>query len=76
MFSEKTIFIDDEKRNEDIFTRRKMTFIMNALEDGWSVKKINHSYVFSKKHENKREVFLDSYLEKFIEYNMKEKGLQ
>jgi hypothetical protein len=53
-----------------------MTFIMNALEDGWSVKKINHSYVFSKKHENKREVFLDSYLEKFIEYNMKEKGLQ
>jgi|694.fasta_scaffold04390_16 hypothetical protein len=76
MFSEKTIFIDEEKRNEDIFTRRKMTFIMNALEDGWSVKKINHSYVFSKKHENKREVFLDSYLEKFIEYNMKEKGLQ
>jgi len=76
MFSEKTIFIDEEKRNEDIFTRRKMTFIINALEDGWSVKKINHSYVFSKKHENKREVFLDSYLEKFIEYNMKEKGLQ
>jgi hypothetical protein len=76
MFSEKTIFIDEEKRNEDIFTRRKMIFIMNALEDGWSVKKINHSYVFSKKHENKREVFLDSYLEKFIEYNMKEKGLQ
>jgi len=51
----------------------KMIFIMNALENGWSVKKISaedatkgYSYVFSKKHENRREVFLESYLEKFI----------
>lgn len=43
-----------------------MIFIMNAIESGWSVKKHQDSYVFTKKHENKREVFMDSYLEKFV----------
>jgi len=49
---------------------QKMTFIMNALEKGWSVKKNNDSYIFTKKHENRKEVFMESYLEKFIVTNM------
>ena len=49
---------------------QKMKFIMNALENGWSVKKIEDQYIFTKKHEGKREVFMADYLEKFIENNM------
>jgi len=50
-------------------TFHKMIFIMNAIEQGWSVKKINQSYIFTKKHENKKEVFQEDYLEKFVESN-------
>jgi len=50
---------------------QKMIFIMNALDDGWSVKKTQDKYIFSKKHENKVEVFQDEYLATFILQNMK-----
>ena len=36
---------------------QKMVFINNALEDGWSVKKKENSYIFTKKHENRQEIF-------------------
>lgn len=45
---------------------QKMIFITNAIHDGWSVKKKDDRYIFSKKHENKKEVYDKSYLEKFI----------
>ena len=48
----------------------KMTFIMNAIDSGWTVKKHEDSYVFTKKHENKREVFMENYLEKFVINNI------
>lgn len=48
----------------------KMNFIMNALDKGWSVKKKDGSFIFSKKHEGKKEVFMEDYLEKFITDNM------
>lgn len=45
-----------------------MMFLYSAIEDGWKVKKNNdtNNYVFSKKHENKREIFHCDYLEKFV----------
>jgi len=49
---------------------QKMIFIMNALEKGWSVKKSGESYIFIKKHENRKEIFMESYLEKFILSNI------
>ena len=49
---------------------QKMIFIHNALDKGWSVKKINNLYIFTKKHENKKELYLDNYLKKFIKENM------
>ena len=55
----------------DIITFQKMNFIMNAIETGWSVKKSDDNYIFTKKHEGKREVFMSDYLEKFIDKNMK-----
>ena len=50
---------------------QKMIFIMNALNDGWSVKKSQDKYIFSKKHENKIEVFQEEYLATFILQNMR-----
>jgi hypothetical protein len=45
---------------------KKMLFITNALEQGWSVKKSVDSYIFTKKHENRREIFQENYLENFL----------
>jgi hypothetical protein len=47
----------------------KMAFIDNALENGWSIKKHKESYVFTKKHEGKKEMFSDSYLSTFVKDN-------
>ena len=55
----------------DMITFQKMNFIMNAIETGWTVKKNDDNYIFSKKHEGKREVFMSDYLEKFIDKNMR-----
>jgi hypothetical protein len=49
---------------------QKIIFIINALNQGWTIKKSEESYVFTKKHEGKKEVFQSEYLEKFIESNL------
>lgn len=49
---------------------QKMMFIMNALDFGWTIKKSNDSYIFTKKHEGKKEVFHENYLESFIKTNL------
>lgn len=60
------LIMDREKR----LLQYKKDFIYNALDDGWSVVKKQDYYIFKKKHEERKEVFLDSYLTKFIERNM------
>jgi len=62
MNSDKTLQIDTIKLH-------KMAFLYNALEEGWKIKKKGDVYIFTKNHENKKEVFLDNYLKKFIEQN-------
>jgi hypothetical protein len=49
---------------------QKMIFLYNALEDGWSIKKINDSYIFSKKLEGKKEIFQEDYLLRFMKSNI------
>jgi|LauGreStaDraftv2_3_1035109.scaffolds.fasta_scaffold64115_2 hypothetical protein len=49
---------------------QKMVFIMNALNQGWKIQKSEESYIFTKKHEGKREIFKSDYLEKFIDSNL------
>ena len=46
--------------------QNKMRFLMNALNDGWSVKKRNDRYIMTKRHENRREVFEEEFLEDFV----------
>ena len=48
----------------------KMVFLFNALETGWTIKKKGDAYIFSKNHEGKKEVFLDSYLKRFMQQNL------
>ena len=50
----------------------KMYFIYNSLENGWTVKKhpTKDVYIFTKNHGGKKEVYLDSYLRRFMEDNL------
>jgi len=48
----------------------KINFIYKAIEDGWSIKKINNTYIFKKRHENKKKYISEEFLRKFIlKYN-------
>ena len=49
---------------------QKMLLLFNAIEEGWTVKRKNESYVFTKNHENRKEVLQDSYLLKFMKTNL------
>jgi hypothetical protein len=48
---------------------QKMVLLFNAINDGWSIKKHNDSYIFKKNHEGKKEIFHDSYLLTFMKGN-------
>jgi len=48
---------------------QKMVFLYNTIENGWTVRKYKDAYIFTKKHENRKEIFQSDYLEKFIETN-------
>jgi hypothetical protein len=54
----------------DYIKFKKMLLIYNALEEGWTIKKKNDSFIFEKKHEGKKEILLDSYLERFMKSNL------
>ena len=65
------ISIDNlEILKKDNIKLQKMLFLYNALQDGWCVKKLKESYIFTKKHENKQQVFEESYLLDFMKTNM------
>ena len=44
----------------DSLKLQKMILLYNALEDGWSIKHKDNSYIFTKKHENKKKVFMEA----------------
>jgi hypothetical protein len=54
----------------DAIKFQKMLLLYNTIEQGWSVKKRNGSYVFTKNHENKKEILDDSYLMKFMKSSL------
>ena len=57
---------DLENVKIDSIQFQKMMLLYNAIESGWSVKKRNESYVFTKNHEGKKEIFSDIYLSTFM----------
>lgn len=58
--------INNEQKN-DIYL---MIFLMNTLENGWSIRKKNEEYVFRRKHEKQTEIYSDEYLVHFLKSNM------
>jgi hypothetical protein len=54
----------------DAIKFQKMLLLYNTIEQGWSVKKRDDSYVFTKSLENKKEVLDDAYLLKFMKTNL------
>jgi hypothetical protein len=62
--------LENENVKVDIIKFQKMMLLYNSIEQGWSVKKKGGSYVFTKQHENKKEVLEDSYLLKFMRANL------
>lgn len=63
------------KLDIDNHTLQKMVFIYNALEQGWDIKKNEDKYIFSKKHEQKKEIYLDGFLRRFLETNINLKNI-
>ena len=63
---------DLEKDNikVDAIKFQKMLLLFNSKDNGWSVKKKGETYVFTKPHENKKEVLEDSYITKFMKTNL------
>jgi hypothetical protein len=56
----------------DFIKYKKIMFINNAIESGWTIKKKNDAYIFTKKHEGKKEIYSDNYLKKFLNENIAE----
>jgi hypothetical protein len=68
--------------NKKVYTEKKlfskMVFIMNALEQGWKVKKIrnkDNKYIFYKKNDDTKDVKSESFLELFVNDNMSAENL-
>ena len=72
------IYLDNSNYDFDKIKLSKMSFIYNAINDGWTVEKqLNNNdekYIFKKKHENKKEIFSNNFLEKFINKNLNNKN--
>jgi hypothetical protein len=62
--------LENDNIKVDAIKFQKMLLLFNSIEHGWSVKKKGDSYVFSKPHENKKEVLEDSYIMKFMKTNL------
>jgi hypothetical protein len=61
--------IDEKQIEFDNLKFKKMIFLYNALDNGWSIKKRKDSYIFTKNHEGKKEVFDENYLAMFMKDN-------
>ena len=65
------IDLDSNMINIDNIKLKKMLFLYNALENGWSIKKKNDYYIFNKKHGGEKEIYLDKYISTFVKENFK-----
>jgi len=63
------IKIEDKEIEIDKIKFQKMCFLYNALDNGWSIKKRKDSYIFTKNHEGKKEIFDEKYLSIFMKEN-------
>jgi hypothetical protein len=69
------ISIPSHDLNLDPTLLKKMCFLYNALDSGWSIKKKDKSYIFTKKHEGKTQVFEETFLSSFMKDNFNFKNI-
>ncbi len=62
--------INEKQIEIDKLKFKKMIFLYNALDNGWSIKKRKDSYIFTKNHEGKKEIFDENYLSIFMKDNL------
>ena len=62
--------LENENIKVDVIKFQKMLLLFNSIEQGWTVKKKHSAYIFTKPHENKKEVLEDSYLLKFMKSSL------
>jgi len=64
--------MDLNEKNIDYNDIQKMVFIFNALNDGWSVRKINdNKFELLKDNEKiRKEIVLEDCIKKYIKYNI------
>ena len=60
----------ENQTKHDTVTLQKMSFIYNAIQTGWTVKRLDDKYIFSKKHEGKKDVYSENYLKSFVRNNL------
>tara|TARA_B100000575_G_C23142410_1_gene665299 strand:+ start:7218 stop:7454 length:237 start_codon:yes stop_codon:yes gene_type:complete len=65
-------FETEKLQNIDLHNIYKMTFIYNAVLNGWTVKKLkNNNFEFSNNNEElKKEFYLDNFIKDFVQSNM------
>jgi hypothetical protein len=66
MIENQKIDINSELKNK-IYV---MHFVMNTLENGWTIRKKDDNFIFRKKHKNRDEVYSDDYLINFLKINI------
>ena len=54
------------RNNIDTITFHKMVLIYNALNDGWTIEKINNKIIFTKNHQGENKYYLENYLSTFM----------
>jgi len=47
-----------------------MNFLYNAINEGWTVTKQKNKYIFTKRHDGRKEVFSESFLDTFVQTNL------
>ena len=47
-----------------------MAFIFNSVEEGWTIQKKGGTFIFSKKHEGKKEMYEEKFLNTFLMSNL------
>lgn len=60
-----------DEKNIDRNQIQKMIFVFNALNDGWTIRKIsNDKFEFLKDNEHiKKEIILEEYIKKYLRIN-------
>jgi hypothetical protein len=64
-----------DEKNIDYNEIQKMIFVFNAIQDGWTVKKIEKDkFEFTKDKDHlKKEIVLEDFLKEYIKFNIVKK---